>query len=331
VDLGEVVLDVIRVFEPLIRDDITVSVESEPSVGSIIIDRTQLRQVLLNLVLNGRDAMPEGGRLEISTRHATRPEVAAANPDYLTRSYAAITVTDYGKGMDPSTAERIFEPFFSTKALGRGLGLATVYGLVRQSGGHVSVESDVDKGTTFTLLFPKSETAKPMERGTGVMVPKGGGMASVLVAEDNDDIRELTVAILSNEGYSMSQARNGKEALALCEDGLEIDLLVTDVVMPDMGGVELSRRVYPFRPHAPVVYMSGFPFQELDLPDLDASREVYLPKPFTPAQLWKSVQHALALKQDVAREDYEALGMISAVRVKPVNARGRVGDLLPSE
>jgi two-component system cell cycle sensor histidine kinase/response regulator CckA len=331
VDLGEVVLDVIRVFEPLIRDDITVSVESEPSVGSIIIDRTQLRQVLLNLVLNGRDAMPEGGRLEISTRHATRPEVAAANPDYLTRSYAAITVTDYGKGMDPSTAERIFEPFFSTKALGRGLGLATVYGLVRQSGGHVSVESDVDKGTTFTLLFPKSETAKPMERGTGVMVPKGGGMASVLVAEDNDDIRELTVAILSNEGYSMSQARNGKEALALCEDGLEIDLLVTDVVMPDMGRVELSRRVYPFRPHAPVVYMSGFPFQELDLPDLDASREVYLPKPFTPAQLWKSVQHALALKQDVAREDYEALGMISAVRVKPVNARGRVGDLLPSE
>jgi two-component system cell cycle sensor histidine kinase/response regulator CckA len=331
VDLGEVVLDVIRVFEPLIRDDITVSVESEPSVGSIIIDRTQLRQVLLNLVLNGRDAMPEGGRLEISTRHATRPEVAAANPDDLTRSYAAITVTDYGKGMDPSTAERIFEPFFSTKALGRGLGLATVYGLVRQSGGHVSVESDVDKGTTFTLLFPKSETAKPMERGTGVMVPKGGGMASVLVAEDNDDIRELTVAILSNEGYSMSQARNGKEALALCEDGLEIDLLVTDVVMPDMGRVELSRRVYPFRPHAPVVYMSGFPFQELDLPDLDASREVYLPKPFTPAQLWKSVQHALALKQDVAREDYEALGMISAVRVKPVNARGRVGDLLPSE
>ena len=192
-DLGEVVLDVMRVFDPLIGDNITVSVESDPSVGSIIIDRTQLRQVLLNLVLNGRDAMPDGGRLEISTRHATRSEVAAVNPDDLARSYAAITVTDYGKGMDPSTADRIFEPFFSTKALGRGLGLATVYGLVRQNGGHVSVKSDVDEGTTFTLLFPKSETLEPIERGTEVTVPKGGGVASVLVAEDNDDIRELAV------------------------------------------------------------------------------------------------------------------------------------------
>jgi len=292
--VGEFLLDVMRVFAPLIGHDITVSVRSDPTLGSIWIDRTQLERIILNLVLNAREAMPDGGSLDIEARHATRHEAKGMDSASVRASLVAITVTDTGRGMDPATKDHMFEPFFTTKANGHatGLGLATVYGLMKQNRGYVSAESEVGEGTRFLLLFSRDESSIPAP--SGPPVGNGSRGASVLVAEDNDEIRNLLASILVTGGFDVNLARNGAEALSLCEDGLVVDLLITDLMMPQMGGVELARRLRRIQPEVGTVFVSGHPLEKANLPELDAKREAYLAKPFTPAQLRQEVHRALA-------------------------------------
>jgi signal transduction histidine kinase/ActR/RegA family two-component response regulator len=292
VELGPAVLDVMHVLDPVIGDEISVSLVSDPSAGSIMIDRTQLAQIMLNLVLNARDAMPAGGQLDIQTRHATSAEVSQVNPEDSSLSFVAISVADKGKGMDSQTKTHAFEPFFSTKegSQNSGLGLATVYGLVRQNGGYISVQSKVGQGTTFSLFFPTSAGAP-----TGLYRDDGEGrsFASVLVVEDNDGIRDLATRVLMSEGYEVTHARNGAEAMSLVEGGVVADLVVTDVRMPVMGGVELVQRLRAVLPDMHVLYISGHPSQSLNLTDPESPRARFLAKPFTPAQLLSEVRRAL--------------------------------------
>jgi two-component system, cell cycle sensor histidine kinase and response regulator CckA len=294
VDLGVLLLDVMKVLDPLIGDDISVSVNSDPSLGSIVIDSTQLRQIMLNLVLNARDAMPGGGRLGIETRHAARQEVALIDEECAQGSWVGITVIDSGYGMDAETRAQIFEPFFTTKDAiqGNGLGLASAYGLARQNGGYLTVESVVGEGTSFTLFFPSGAAGESVAAASGTTPA-----ASVLIAEDNDGIRRLMTNVLTGEGFAVSHARNGAEAWSLFEKGLVVDLLIADVMMPVMGGAELAKRVVGKLPDARVLYISGHFFDELKLPALDATRELYLAKPFTPDQLRKQVGRAMSLTQ----------------------------------
>ena len=291
--LSHAVLDVMRTLGPLTGDAITVSVGSDASDGWVEIDRPQLGQILLNLVLNARDAMPEGGRLDVQTRAPTSQEVATVDADGHPGSYVAITVTDSGQGMDAATVDRIFEPFFTTKGgRGSGLGLATVYGLTRQHGGFVSVMSELDQGTTFTLLFPRQQIGQ-----LGDKAGRQGDLsfASVLVVDDSAEVRDLVESLLAPGGFQVVQAPNGVEALRRIEEGLVVDLLIADVTMPQMGGVELSQRIRQLLPGVGVVYVSGSSFDRLSVPDFDPTRETCLAKPFTPAQLRKEVQRALTL------------------------------------
>ncbi len=291
-DLREVVLDGVVVLDSIIGDDITVSVVSAASPQWVTIDRTQLGQILLNVSLNARDAMPGGGRLEIETREATESEIfeagAGARPD----GFAAVTVTDTGGGMDATTLAQAFEPFYSTKEDGRGtgLGLASVYGLTKQNDGFVFARSEVGEGTAVTILFPRCPSdALPAD----AEIDDQQRVASVLVAEDSDGIRSLVASILRDEGLIVHEAGDGAEALSLCEDGLAIDLLIADVKMPLVGGIELAAKLGRLHPKAATIYISGYPFEQLDLPRLDPARESYLPKPFTPAQLLEAVRAAL--------------------------------------
>ncbi len=292
VELGEAVLDIVRLLNPVIGDEITVSVVSDPSARWITIDRPQLGQIMLNLVINARDAMPTGGRLEIEIRHATRSEVARIVPENPHASFVLLTVTDDGQGMNPQTKSRMFEPFFSTKQgeQNSGLGLATVYGLTRQNGGSISVRSEVGEGTTFSLYFPTfgAAPAPPIDTSE-----KERNRGSVLVAEDNDGIRELATRVLVSEGYKVTSARNGVEAVALVEGGLKVDMLVADVMMPLMGGVALAKRLRKLVPGIHVLYVSGHPLSSTDLPDFEPRRERYLAKPFRPAQLVGEVRLGL--------------------------------------
>ena len=295
VELGEVVLDVMRLLNPVIGDEISVSVRSDPSAGWITIDRTQLGQIMLNLVLNARDAMPIGGRLEIETRPATSAEIARMNPENPRGSFVLLAVTDDGQGMSPQTKSHMFEPFFSTKegSHNSGLGLATVYGLTRQNGGYISVRSEVGQGTTFSLYFPTSGAA-PRRSNDDVREDRGRG--SVLVAEDNDAIRELATQVLMSEGYSVTSARNGVEAVALVEGGLEVDMLVADVMMPQMGGVVLAERLRQLLPSIRVLLVSGRPLSSSGLGESEWPREMYLAKPYRPDQLVGEVRRALSLQ-----------------------------------
>ena len=292
VDLGQIVSDVMHVLSPVIGDEISVSLVSDPTAGWITIDRGQFDQIMLNLVLNARDAMPAGGQLAIATRHATNEELSQVNPEDPYGSFVTITVADQGEGMDSQTRSRAFEPFFSTKdgSQNSGLGLATVYGLVRQNGGYISVQSEVGKGTTFSMFFPMAVGASArLETDAGAQQ----SVAAVLVVEDDDGIRDLLTSILMSEGYSVTHARNGVEAMSLFEGGVAFDVLVTDVMMPEMGGVELVERLRGVRPDVHVLYISGRHSGSLGLPDLDSPRTRFLAKPFTPAQLVTEVRHAL--------------------------------------
>lgn len=291
-DLHAALHDLTRVLDPLIGDSVTVSIETDPSLRWVTADRGHLGQIMLNLMLNARDAMPGGGHVLIRTRNARGRDLAAVNATLPASRYIALSVSDTGHGMDASTRERAFEPFFTTReGHGTGLGLATVYALTDQHGGFVSIESEPGVGTTVTLLFPQGDPGR-------VGASESESVASALVAEDNDEIRELVVGVLRRSGLTVSEARNGAEAWAICEAGAEVDLLVTDVMMAKMGGRELARRVMGHCPEARVLYISGHPLDRLGLGDPDPRRESYLAKPFSPAQLRDCAYRALALPGD---------------------------------
>lgn len=291
-DMPTAVLKTIRAIEPALREDITVSVESSASLPRVVVDQAQLEQVLLNLVLNARDAMPAGGTLKVSARRASLEDMDLVGLDRGVgpASFVALVVSDTGAGMSPEVLQRVFEPFFTTKELGRGtgLGLASVYGVVRQNGGYIGARSTPGSGTDFVTLIP-IESASPLEPA-----PADVDAAHVLLVEDDDGIRGLAGRILQRAGYRVSHARDGVEALSLLARLDPVDIVVSDVIMPRLGGAGLLARVRLDHPQLPVLFVSGHPFEEIDLPALEEGLDHYLPKPFTPRGLRAAVARALA-------------------------------------
>ncbi|MGZ8447894.1 MAG: ATP-binding protein, partial [Candidatus Deferrimicrobiaceae bacterium] len=289
-----------KMLRRLIGEDIDFITESQEDLWAVRADPNQVDQILMNLCINARDAMPKGGKLVVSTENVMlEAPLVDRELTIPPGRYATLRVADNGSGMDGETLSRIFEPFFTTKDQGKGtgLGLATVYGIVKQSGGYIRVVSAPGKGTTFSVYLPPAEGEEP-ETGTEESEAECVGPAgkrTILLAEDEEMVRELAVEIFQGAGYTVLDASNGATALAICDrhEG-RIDLLVTDLVMPGMNGIELARRVCDSRPGIPVLFMSGYSEDATErFGDLDDGRD-FLQKPITPTNLSRKVREILS-------------------------------------
>jgi len=295
-DLGQVVRRMEAPLARLIGEDVRLSVAADEQVGNVKLDRAQLERAIVNLVVNALDAMPQGGQLTIRTT-GVQLDAAASQGDSLLRPdrYVMLAVSDTGEGMDPKTRKRIFEPFFTTKEFGKGtgLGLAMVYGFVRQSGGQIEVESEPGRGTTLKLYLPQVGAAADSARPQAVE-PQPGGTETILVVEDEQAVHEMLTRLLRQCGYTVLAASNGREALPLGEhyDG-PIDLLITDVVMPGINGPELARRVRSVRPGLQVLFVSEYAADALSAIDMQDTDAELLAKPFSPAELATTVRRIL--------------------------------------
>ena len=285
-DPNEVVVGMMDILQRLIGESVELTFNQDPDVGRVKVDRGQLEQVIVNLVVNARDAMPEGGRITIATSAAV-PDESGAGATGSGRQ-ANLTVTDTGTGMDAHTQARIFEPFFTTKEPGKGtgLGLATVYGIVRQSGGAIQVDSELGAGTTFTISLPQVEDRA--ETAETPSAPPRRGTETVLIVEDEAEVRALVHSVLVDRGYLVLSAGRPSEAVHLAEQlPGPIHLLVTDMVMPEMGGPALARQLIALRPEMAVLYMSGYTDSTI------GEGSLFLQKPFTPDTIARSVRAAL--------------------------------------
>ena len=281
----------------LIGEDITLVTLPNARHDRVKADPTQLEQVLMNLAINARDAMPRGGRLAIETADVDLSEAfAREHPGAGTGPHVRLSVSDDGVGMSAEVQARIFEPFFTTKDKGRGtgLGLAMVYGIVKQHDGYIDVQSVPGKGTTFEVYLPCAEDAENNVEPGVEQAGESRGSETILLVEDEGDVRELTREILEMAGYTVLEAARGAEALRLCrESNQAIDLLLTDVVMPQMSGPELAREVAELRPGTKVVYMSGYTDDALGHHGVLDPDIILLPKPFTPESLMSRLRLAL--------------------------------------
>jgi len=260
-------------------------------------DAGQMDQVILNLAVNARDAMPQGGKLTLETRNVILDEdYAQQHLSLESGSYVALAITDTGCGMDAETLSRIFEPFFTTKEQGRGtgLGLATVYGIIRQSGGSIWVYSEPGRGTTFKIYLPRIEGPVAESEETRGEPESPGGTETLLVVEDDELVRKLTCEALRHYGYQVLEAANGREALLACEK-LQgpVSLMITDVVMPQMSGRELADRLHQLHPEMRVLYMSGYTDDAVIRHGLSDTAMFFLQKPFTPSALAIKVREVL--------------------------------------
>ena len=298
-DLNSVVASTAGLLRRLIGEDIEIITELSPVIGHVRVDPGQLEQVLMNLAVNARDAMPRGGVLRIATDNASVERGQAkdgANPVDPER-YVVMTVSDTGHGISDDVKSRIFEPFFTTKGIGKGtgLGLATVYGIVNQAGGHIAVESEVGIGTVFRVYLPVAVT----ERAAAIQSPTGQrigsrGAETILLAEDEEEVRNLARLSLQMHGYRVLDAASGEDAMRLAQAHAdEIDLLVTDVVMPEMGGRELANLLRQKQPQLKVLFMSGYTDDALVRHGVAAAADAFLQKPFTPSTLARKVRETL--------------------------------------
>jgi signal transduction histidine kinase/CheY-like chemotaxis protein len=296
-DLNAVVMNIQQLLQRLIGEDIELVIRPTPALGRVKADPGQIEQVLMNLALNARDAMPQGGKLTIETVNVTIDETFARR--YLVSQpgpYVMLSVSDTGMGMDEDTQAHIFEPFFTTKEQGKGtgLGLATVYGIVKQSGGSIFVYSEPDKGAICKIYLPRvEEPLTPLDVGKAVIEPPRG-TETILLVEDEESVRELVRKVLQRNGYTILQAANGEEAVEICQkhDG-EIHLLVTDVVMPRMSGREVAETLMVSRPKMKVLYMSGYTDDAIVRHGVLDSMTAFLQKPFTPETLARRVRDVL--------------------------------------
>lgn len=293
-DLNSIVRGLEAMLRRLLTENVDLVIETAPNIGFVKADPAQMEQVLINLVVNARDAMPKGGRLTIATAsHAGRKDLDASETIFAS-PYATLCVSDTGIGMDAATRARIFEPFFTTKEVGKGtgLGLATVYGIIKQSNGHIEVESEPGKGSTFRISLPRVEhEPAPAKRPVTVEKPKTG-TGTILLAEDEPLLRELGETILKQAGYKVVTAGSSESLRALiAEHPGEVDLLLTDVVMPNISGPELVRIGRARWPKVRVLFMSGYADDELQDLDRDAG---FIQKPFTPGELTAKIAEILA-------------------------------------
>jgi PAS domain S-box-containing protein len=251
-----------KMLRRLIREDIDIISRLDSDLGSIKADPSQIQQILLNLAANANEAMPNGGMLNVATANANLDvHYADTHPGAKPGAYVMISVNDNGVGMDSETVDHIFEPFFSTKkeGSGSGLGLATVYGIVKQHNGYIWAESDLGKGTTFSLFFPRIDQGADTVRSSGLRRSKADKQETILVVEDEPAVLKLVATVLQKNGYNVLEAADPGQAVRIArEHGAQIDLLLTDVIMPEMNGKELYSKIVDLRPQIKVIFMSGY-------------------------------------------------------------------------
>ncbi len=299
VDVNTVVGDMERLLRPLIGENIELLTRLSPETGRTRADAGQLEQVIMNLVVNAKDAMPEGGKLTLQSSNVTVRQNFSEHRFIQPGRYAVISVADTGHGMDKETQSRIFEPFFTTKEKGKGtgLGLSTVYGIVKQSSGYVFAQSEVGAGTTFYVYLPRVEESAEEQSPAKAQQNEAGGCETVLLVEDEESVRELVHVTLVSRGYKVLQAENGEAGLRMAEACKEsIDILITDVVMPGMGGRELAKKLLALRPNISVLYLSGYTEDAVITQGAVGPATAFLQKPFTLQNLAKKVREVLRAK-----------------------------------
>jgi PAS domain S-box-containing protein len=295
-NLNDIVSDINKLLQRLIGEDIQLSAKLGIELRRIKVDPGQIEQVLVNLAVNARDAMPRGGKLTIETANVElSQEYADRHVGVQPGGYVMLAVSDNGMGMDEKTLERIYEPFFTTKAKdkGTGLGLSTVYGIVKQSGGHISVYSEISHGTTFKIYLPEHDAPKMTEpAAVEGAIPRGS--ETVLLVEDEDVVRGLARQILEQAGYHVLEASRGEEALRLCAAHEQpIQLVLTDVVMPETSGKEVADRLRTLRPEIKVLFMSGYTDEAIVHHGVLDAKVEFIQKPFTPVALARKVREVI--------------------------------------
>ncbi|MCI0457416.1 MAG: response regulator [Gemmataceae bacterium] len=304
-DLNAIVTDVSKMLQRLIGEDVVLATALAPNLGRVKADPTQVEQVLLNLAVNARDAMPRGGKLTVETANVDLDEAYAhTHPEVQAGRHVLLAVSDTGCGMTEEVKARIFEPFFTTKELGKGtgLGLATVYGVVKQSGGSIAVYTEVGRGTTFKVYLPRLVEMAETTRGGPAAPPIPRGSETLLLVEDEAGVRALARHALQASGYTVLEASNGVEALRLADQyGAPIRLLVTDVVMPGMGGRELHAQLTALYPGLKVLFMSGYTDDAVFRHGVLEAGLPFLQKPFTVDALARKVRETLDREQPPSR------------------------------
>jgi CheY-like chemotaxis protein len=265
-------------------------------------DAGQIEQIVVNLVLNARDAMPDGGTVTIESGNATFDDFHA--PGHVNGTpgpYVFLAITDTGVGMDHATREHIFEPFFTTKSLGNGtgLGLASAYGIVNQAGGHIFVYSEPGQGSVFKLYFPRVDA--PVERRSAVRLPPVVGVGTVMIVEDDPAIRTMTAKLLNRAGYEVVPVADGSEALATARTAGPMDVLVTDVIMPTTSGIALAEQMMDAYPRMGVVLLSGYVEETLHLERAISRGATFVAKPLSSTQLLQTVAQAVASRKAAAK------------------------------
>jgi two-component system, cell cycle sensor histidine kinase and response regulator CckA len=293
--LNTVITEMDKMLQRLIGEHIDLATAPTVDLGSIKADPGQIEQVIMNLAVNARDAMPDGGKLTIETANMDFDEsYAGQHFGILPGRYIMLAVSDSGCGMSVETKSRIFEPFFTTKEVGKGtgLGLSTVYGIVNQTGGHIEVYSELGRGTTFKIYLPRVD--EPCDAGAEPDFRRRatGGSETILLAEDDDLVRKFVRHALEGSGYYVIEARDGQEAIEHCE-AHHIDMLITDIVMPRMSGPELVERLEAHQPMMPVLYVSGYTDRAMVHQGVVGPGRAFLQKPFTPEALLHKVRDTI--------------------------------------
>jgi CheY-like chemotaxis protein len=297
VDLNELITDTVKMLTRLIGEDIEIRLELNGGLWKVQADPGQMDQMLINLAVNARDAMPQGGRLTVKTENVLLGEAVAGRYESVQSApHVLVEVSDTGCGMDEETRRRAFEPFYTTKEVGKGtgLGLSTVYGIVKQSGGYIEIESEMGKGASFRVYLPRLVEEHEAAEGQKTIDAPLGGTEQVFLVEDEEMVRTLTQSVLEDAGYRVLTAVDGRDALRVCQSYTgQIHLLLTDVVMPRMGGRQLVEEVSKIRPDLRVLYMSGYTDDAIVHHGVLDPGTHFLEKPFSPDALLRKIREAL--------------------------------------
>ncbi len=294
--MNTLVTEVERMLRPIIGETVEVRMQLAPGLGNVLADAVQMDQVVMNLLLNARDAMPGGGTISIESHESELDDAAAASLEMAAGPCVMLSFADTGCGIDNDTMLRLFEPFFTTKPMGRGagLGLSTVRQIARRWGGAVWATSVPGAGATFHICLPRIREGEEIREVKAELPDATRGSEIVLIVEDEEAVRRLLTQVLSMRGYRVLEASDGEEALALFgQRGRDIELVVTDVVMPKMSGAELAQRLVELRPELPLVFMSGYPDDHLSGVGALPAGQRFLRKPLTPDALASTVREAL--------------------------------------